>query len=103
MLAELARKIEQSSRGGIPDPAERSSRYKRKARWQWPTITIRTPALIRKIAALPGDRIAEVEDFVEFLAMKDSERTLTRVAAATSAPAFAAIWNNLEDDVYDAL
>jgi hypothetical protein len=60
-------------------------------------------ALIHKISALPRERIAEVEDFVDFIAMKDVERALTRAAAATSAPAFAAIWNNPEDDVYDAL
>jgi hypothetical protein len=65
-------------------------------------------ALIHKIGALPTERIAEVEDFVDFIAMKDStmkdgERALTRAATATSAPAFAAVWNNPEDDVYDAL
>jgi hypothetical protein len=60
-------------------------------------------ALIHKISALPSERIAEVEDFVDFIAMKDVERALTRAAAAASAPAFAEIWNNPEDDVYDAL
>lgn len=65
-------------------------------------------ALIHKIGALPRERIAEVEDFVDFITMKDSavkdrERALTRAAAATSALAFAAVWNNPEDDVYDAL
>lgn len=60
-------------------------------------------ALIHKISALPRERQAEVEDFVDFIAMKDGERALTRAATATSAPAFAAVWNNPEDDVYDAL
>jgi hypothetical protein len=36
-------------------------------------------------------------------AMRNDERKLTRTAAATSTPAFAAVWNNPEDDVYDAL
>jgi hypothetical protein len=31
------------------------------------------------------------------------ESELTRAAAAASAPAFAEVWNNPEDDVYDAL
>jgi hypothetical protein len=31
------------------------------------------------------------------------ERALTQAAAAASAPAFAQVWNNPEDDVYDAL
>jgi hypothetical protein len=32
-----------------------------------------------------------------------SERAITRAAALTSAPVLAAIWNNPEDAVYDAL
>jgi hypothetical protein len=65
-------------------------------------------ALIRKIGALPRERIAEVEDFVDFIAMKDSamraeDRALVRAATTASSPAFAAVWNNPEDDVYDAL
>jgi hypothetical protein len=62
-----------------------------------------TKALLRKIEALPEDRISEVEDFVEFLATREQERSLTHAGAATSAPAFAAIWNNPEDDAYEAL
>lgn len=60
-------------------------------------------ALLEKIQALPPERIAEVEDFVEFIAARERERSLARAAATASAPAFAAIWNNSEDDVYDAL
>ncbi len=60
-------------------------------------------ALIDKIAALPSERIAEVEDFVDFLRLRDQDRALVRAAAAASAPAFAAVWENPEDDVYDAL
>jgi hypothetical protein len=65
-------------------------------------------ALIGKISALAPARIAEVEDFVDFIAHRDgakngSDRALTSAAAAASAPAFAAVWTNPEDDVYDAL
>ncbi len=59
--------------------------------------------LIEKIEALPAERIAEIEDFVDFIRLREQERTLTRAAAAASAPAFVAIWSNPEDDVYDAL
>ena len=59
--------------------------------------------LIEKIAALPAERIAEIEDFVDFLRLREQERSLTRAAAAASAPAFASVWSNPEDDVYDAL
>ena len=60
-------------------------------------------ALIEKIRRLPAERIAEIEDFVDFIHLRERERALTRDAAETSAPAFAAIWSNPDDDVYDAL
>ena len=62
-----------------------------------------TKALIKKIEALPEGRIAEIEDFVDFIPWREQERALTRAAAAASASSFAAIWSNPEDDVYDAL
>ena len=62
-----------------------------------------TKTLVEKIAALPAERIAEIEDFVDFIRQREQERALTRAAATTSAPAFSAIWSNPEDDVYDAL
>jgi hypothetical protein len=52
------------------------------------------------------DRLAEVEDFVDFvdfLRSRDQDRALFRAASAVSDPAFAAVWDNPEDDVYDAL
>ena len=60
-------------------------------------------ALIDKISALPTDRIAEVEDFVDFIGHREQEHILSRAAAAASTPAFASVWNNREDDIYDAL
>lgn len=60
-------------------------------------------SLIAKIKALPPERIAEVADFVEFLGAREGGLALTRAAAAASAPAFAAVWNNPDDDVYDVL
>jgi hypothetical protein len=66
-------------------------------------VTARTQSLIDKIQSLPADRIAEVEDFVDFIASREQERALTRAAAEASEPAFATIWSNPEDDSYDAL
>jgi hypothetical protein len=57
-----------------------------------------TKALLEKIKALPAERIAEIEDFVEFIAAREQDRALTRAALETSAPAFAAVWDNPEDD-----
>lgn len=59
--------------------------------------------LMEKIQSLPPTRMAEVDDFVEFLRLKEQERTLTNVAMQASAPAFAAVWDNCNDEVYDAL
>jgi len=60
-------------------------------------------ALMEKIQTLPVERIAEVEDFVDFIRQREQDQSLIRAAAAASAPAFAAVWNNPEDDAYDAL
>ncbi len=60
-------------------------------------------ALLEKIQALPEERIAESEDFVEFIAARQQEQSLTRAATEVSKFAFAAIWDNPEDSVYDAL
>ncbi len=62
-----------------------------------------TEGLLARINALPADRIAEIEDFVAFIAEREQARALTRAAAAASAPSFAAVWNNEEDAVYDAI
>ncbi|WAC22154.1 hypothetical protein [Blastomonas sp. SL216] len=65
-------------------------------------------ALIDKIGMLSRARQSEVEDFVDFIAMRDgasvnSEHELGRMVTAASIPAFAAVWDNPEDDIYDAL
>ncbi len=60
-------------------------------------------SLIEKIRTLPADRLVEVEDFVDFIRLREHERALVRAGAVASDAAFAAIWNNPEDDVYDAL
>ncbi|MGH7044746.1 MAG: hypothetical protein ACREFY_21785 [Acetobacteraceae bacterium] len=64
---------------------------------------MQTITLIEKIQTLPPERLVEVEDFVDFIRLREQQRALTRAAAAASAPAFAAVWDNPEDDAYDAL
>jgi Protein of unknown function (DUF2281) len=58
--------------------------------------------LIEKIKRLPPERIAEVEDFVDFIAQRD-ERRLVQAAAKLSEDAFGRVWDNEEDSVYDQL
>lgn len=62
-----------------------------------------SPSLIDKINALPVERLAEVEDFVDFLRSRDQDRALSRAATAASEPSFAAVWSNPDDDIYDEL
>lgn len=57
--------------------------------------------LIDKIKQLPPQRMAEVEDFVDFLRVRSAEERLTQATAKTSEPAFAAVWDNDEDAAYD--
>ena len=58
--------------------------------------------LIEKIRALSPDKIAEVVDFVDFLAQRD-DRVLVEAASKMSEPAFAAVWDNPDDAEYDNL
>ena len=60
-------------------------------------------SLIEKITALPAERIAEVEDFVDFLGEREWSASLVRASANASTAAFAAVWENPEDAVYDDL
>lgn len=57
--------------------------------------------LIEKIDRLPPAKVAEVEDFVDFLASRDGDRELARAVTAAAAPAFAKVWDNPDDDVYN--
>ena len=59
--------------------------------------------LIEKIRRLPPQRLAEVEDFVDFLRARENEQSLTHTATKASEPSFAAVWNNDEDAAYDKL
>ena len=59
--------------------------------------------LIDKIRSLPPEKAAEVEDFVDFLRQRQQEAHLAHAAAKFSEDAFAQVWNNSDDAVYDEL
>jgi hypothetical protein len=59
--------------------------------------------LLEKIRRLPPERVAEVEDFVDFLGARDEDRRLTHAAAKLSEEAFTRVWDNPDDDAYDRL
>jgi hypothetical protein len=58
--------------------------------------------LIEKIRSLPPEKVAKVEEFVDLLTTSD-ERLLTRAATELSEDAFARVWDNPDDAVYDRL
>ena len=59
--------------------------------------------LIDKLRSLPPQRLAEVEDFVDFLHSRDDDQRLVRAAAALSESALHAVWDNEDDADYDRL
>ena len=56
--------------------------------------------LIEKIRSLRPERIAEVEDFVDFLRHRDEDRRLVQAAAKLSENAFQEVWDNTDDADY---
>lgn len=59
--------------------------------------------LIEKIKLLPELRLAEVEDFVDFLRTREDSQMLTNAAAKASESSFAAVWDNDDDAAYDQM
>jgi hypothetical protein len=59
--------------------------------------------LIDKIRALPPDKVAEIEDFVDFLSHRANDRHLVEAAAKLSEEAFQTVWDNPDDADYDRL
>ena len=59
-------------------------------------------AILEKLKQLPPERLAEVEDFVEFLRQRE-DRQVTRAAADLSEKAFKRVWDNPTDAAYDRL
>lgn len=58
--------------------------------------------LFEKIKNLTPEKMAEVEDFVDFIAQRD-ERRLLQAASKLSEESFRQIWDNEEDAIYDQL
>jgi hypothetical protein len=66
-------------------------------------MTAAEQVLIDKIKQLPPQRMAEVEDFVDFLRAREDEHRLTQAAAKASEASFAQVWDNDEDAAYDRM
>ena len=59
--------------------------------------------LIQKLQRLPAQRLAEVEDFVDFLQAREENRQLVQAAAKAAEARFATVWDNDEDAAYDRM
>lgn len=62
-----------------------------------------TQQLLDKIRRLPPEKVAVVDDFVEFLRHRDEMDNLVKAAGKISEKSFRQIWNNPEDAEYDNL
>jgi hypothetical protein len=52
---------------------------------------------------LPPDKLAEIEDFIDFLQQRELDRQLVEAAAQTSEESFREVWDNPDDADYDNL
>ena len=59
--------------------------------------------LLDKIKQLPLLRVAQLEDFVDFLLERETEQRLARAAAEVSEGSFVRVWNNDDDSAYDRI
>ena len=59
--------------------------------------------LMEKIKQLPPQRVAEVEDFVDFLRAREDDRYLTSAASKASEASFTEVWDNDDDAAYDRM
>ena len=59
--------------------------------------------LFDKIKQLPPQRLAEVEDFVDFLRTRENQQRFALAAAKASEASFAHVWDNDDDAAYDRM
>lgn len=51
-------------------------------------------AVLDKLLRLPPERVAEVEDFIDFLSSRDDDRSLVKAAQSVTESSFKAVWDN---------
>ena len=67
------------------------------------SVPVETEQVFHKLEQLPPERIAEVADFVDFLAQREGEKHDAAVITQLSGPALEKIWDNPDDAEYDKL
>ena len=59
--------------------------------------------LLEKLRELPPERLAEVEDFIDFLRQRAHDRQTSADFTRRSEEALRKVWDNAEDAAYDKL
>jgi hypothetical protein len=59
--------------------------------------------MVRKLNHMSPDRLAEINDFIDFIRTRDQGLNLNIEFSQASESAFAKVWNNDDDAAYDAL
>lgn len=59
--------------------------------------------LTKELRTLSVPQLAQVESFVASLQSRERDHDIARLAVPLSEPAFAAVWDNPEDEAYDAI
>ena len=62
-----------------------------------------TQQLFNKIQRLPPEKIAVLDDFVDFLESRSKDEGLVKAAERLSRRSFQNVWDNPEDAEYDNL
>ena len=63
----------------------------------------RERSLVQKLRELPPERVAEVEDFIDFLRQRAGDRQAKADFMRRSEDALRTVWDNDEDAAYDDL
>ena len=59
--------------------------------------------MLEKLEHLSPERLAEVEDFIDFLNQRDEDKRLRQDYAQASEDTFSKVWDNDDDAIYDTL
>lgn len=60
--------------------------------------------ILEKLEHLSPDRLAEVEDFIDFLSQRDQDKRLRQdYTQAFARTLFSKVWDNDDDAIYDSL
>ncbi len=59
--------------------------------------------MIQKLNHLTPSRLAEVEDFIDFIQQRDQDKLLRQCVSQASEDSLNKVWDNDDDAIYDSL